>query len=64
MSMIVEGPLKKEGAEVSEVIIRNLNKEALIDSINMLKKEIDKSQIIMLPGDSQQEMSQMDQLNL
>ncbi|MDK0807655.1 phosphoribosylformylglycinamidine synthase [Clostridium perfringens] len=41
---------EKEGAEVSEVIIRNLNKEALIDSINMLKKEIDKSQIIMLPG--------------
>lgn len=41
---------EKEGAEVSEVIIRNLNKEALIYSINMLKKEIDKSQIIMLPG--------------
>ena len=41
---------EKEGAEVHEVIIRNLNKEALIDSINMLKKEIDKSQIIMLPG--------------
>lgn len=41
---------EKEGAEVSEVIIRNLNKEALIDSINMLKKEIDQSQIIMLPG--------------
>ncbi|MCX0378759.1 phosphoribosylformylglycinamidine synthase [Clostridium perfringens] len=41
---------EKEGAEVSEVIIRNLNKEALIDSINMLKKEIDKAQIIMLPG--------------
>ena len=41
---------EKEGAEVHEVIIRNLNKEALIYSINMLKKEIDKSQIIMLPG--------------
>ena len=41
---------EKEGAEVSEVIIRNLNKEALIDSINMLKREIDKAQIIMLPG--------------
>ncbi|EOU1504148.1 phosphoribosylformylglycinamidine synthase [Clostridium perfringens] len=41
---------EKEGAEVHKVIIRNLNKEALIDSINMLKKEIDKSQIIMLPG--------------
>ena len=41
---------EKEGADVSEVISRNLNKEALIDSINMLKKEIDKSQIIMLPG--------------
>ena len=31
---------EKEGAEVSEVIIRNLNKEALIDSINMLKKKL------------------------
>lgn len=41
---------EKEGAEVHEVIIRNLNKEALIDSINMLKKEIDQAQIIMLPG--------------
>lgn len=41
---------EKEGAEVNEVIIRNLNKEALIDSINMLKKEIDQAQIIMLPG--------------
>ncbi|MDK0918648.1 phosphoribosylformylglycinamidine synthase [Clostridium perfringens] len=41
---------EKEDAEVHEVIIRNLNKEALIDSINMLKKEIDQSQIIMLPG--------------
>ncbi|AMN34915.1 phosphoribosylformylglycinamidine synthase [Clostridium perfringens] len=41
---------EKEGADVHEVIIRNLNKEALIDSINMLKKEIDQAQIIMLPG--------------
>ncbi len=41
---------EKEGAEVREVIIRNLNKEALIDSINTLKKEIDQAQIIMLPG--------------
>ncbi|ELC8442204.1 phosphoribosylformylglycinamidine synthase [Clostridium perfringens] len=41
---------EKEGAEVHEVVIRNLNKEALIDSIDMLKKEIDEAQIIMLPG--------------
>ena len=41
---------EKEGADVHEVIIRNLNKEVLIDSINMLKKEIDQAQIIMLPG--------------
>ena len=40
----------KEGAEVSEVLLRNLNKESLLDSIENLKKEIDKSQIIMLPG--------------
>ncbi len=31
---------EKEGADVHEVIIRNLNKEALIDSINMLKKKL------------------------
>ncbi|MDZ5254167.1 phosphoribosylformylglycinamidine synthase [Clostridium sp. LIBA-8841] len=41
---------EKEGAEVHEVVIRNLNKEALIDSIDMLKREIDEAQIIMLPG--------------
>lgn len=41
---------EKEGAEVHEVIIRNLNKDALISSINLLKKEIDEAQIIMLPG--------------
>ena len=41
---------EKEGAEVREVVIRNLNKKALIDSIDMLKKEIDQAQIIMLPG--------------
>ena len=40
----------KEGAEVSEVLLRNLNRESLLDSIENLKKEIDKSQIIMLPG--------------
>ncbi|AOR23137.1 phosphoribosylformylglycinamidine synthase [Clostridium taeniosporum] len=41
---------EKEGAEVSEVIFRNITKEALVDSIERLKSEIDKSQIIMIPG--------------
>ncbi|MGG5460854.1 phosphoribosylformylglycinamidine synthase [Clostridium sp. B9] len=41
---------EKEGAEVREVVIRNLNKEALIESIEILKREIDEAQIIMLPG--------------
>ena len=41
---------RNEGAEVSEVLLRNLNKEALLESIDNLKREIDRSQIIMLPG--------------
>ena len=41
---------RDEGAEVSEVLLRNLNKEALLESIDNLKREIDRSQIIMLPG--------------
>ncbi|WP_297632768.1 phosphoribosylformylglycinamidine synthase [uncultured Clostridium sp.] len=41
---------EKVGGEVKEVILRNYNKEALLDSIEVLKKEIQKSQIIMLPG--------------
>lgn len=41
---------EKEGAEVSEVVFRNITKEALVESINNLKSEIDKSQILMIPG--------------
>ena len=41
---------RKEGAEVVQVLIRNLNKEALIESVNRLEKEIRTAQIIMLPG--------------
>lgn len=40
----------KEGAEVSEVILRNLTKEALVDSIKKLEAEIKTAQIVMLPG--------------
>ncbi|MBD7912325.1 phosphoribosylformylglycinamidine synthase [Clostridium cibarium] len=40
----------KEGAEVSQVILRNLNKEILTESINKLAEEIRTAQIIMLPG--------------
>lgn len=40
----------KEGAEVTQVIIRNLTKESLAESITNLEKEIKSSQIIMLPG--------------
>jgi phosphoribosylformylglycinamidine synthase len=40
----------KEGAEVSQVILRNLNKEILTESINRLAEEIKTAQIIMLPG--------------
>ena len=41
---------EKEGAEVSEVIIRNLTKEMLTESIDLLEKEIRTAQIIMIPG--------------
>lgn len=41
---------RNEGAEVSEVVLRNLNKEVLLESIDTLKREIDRAQIIMLPG--------------
>jgi phosphoribosylformylglycinamidine synthase len=40
----------KEGAEVSQVILRNLNKEILAESIDKLEAEIRTAQIIMLPG--------------
>ena len=41
---------RKEGAEVVQVLIRNLNKEALIESVDRLEKEIRTAQIIMIPG--------------
>lgn len=41
---------RKEGAEVEEVILNNLNKELLHESILKMEETIKKSQIIMLPG--------------
>ena len=41
---------EKAGAEVVTVVLRNLNKEALKDSINQLEKEIKEAQIVMIPG--------------
>ena len=40
----------KEGAEVKQVLIRNLNKETLKKSIDNLEKAIRKAQIVMIPG--------------
>lgn len=41
---------RREGAEVKEVLIRNLNKEMLLESLKELKEAINESQIIMIPG--------------
>ncbi|OOM74257.1 phosphoribosylformylglycinamidine synthase [Clostridium puniceum] len=41
---------EKEGAEVTQVIFRNITKEALNDSIERLASEISKAQILMIPG--------------
>ncbi|GAB6169781.1 phosphoribosylformylglycinamidine synthase [Clostridium carnis] len=41
---------RNEGAEVREVVLRNISKEALNDSIIQMEKTIRESQIIMLPG--------------
>jgi phosphoribosylformylglycinamidine synthase len=41
---------EKEGAEVTQVVFRNITKEALTESIERLAKEISKSQILMIPG--------------
>lgn len=38
------------GAEVTQVVFRNITKEALSESIDRLAKEIDNSQILMIPG--------------
>ena len=41
---------KDEGAEVSELVLNNMNKELLNESILKMEKSIRESQIIMLPG--------------
>lgn len=41
---------RNEGAEVTELVFRNMNKESLIESIDTMEKLIKESQIIMLPG--------------
>lgn len=41
---------EKEGAVVTQVLIRNLTKETLKESIEKLEKEIKTAQIIMIPG--------------
>lgn len=41
---------KKEGAEVTELVFNNMNKESLNESILKMEEIIRKSQIIMLPG--------------
>ena len=41
---------EKAGAEVSTVVLRNLTKEVLVDSIDKLEKEIRSAQIVMIPG--------------
>ena len=41
---------ERAGAEVTQVVFRNITKEALVESIDRLSSEIDKSQILMIPG--------------
>ncbi|GKU25356.1 phosphoribosylformylglycinamidine synthase [Clostridium folliculivorans] len=41
---------EKEGAEVKQLVLKNLTKESLLDSLVQMEKEIKNSQIIMLPG--------------
>lgn len=41
---------EKEGAEVSQVVFRNITKEALNESIARLANEINSAQILMIPG--------------
>lgn len=41
---------QKEGAEVTQVVFRNITKEALKESIERLADEISKAQILMIPG--------------
>jgi phosphoribosylformylglycinamidine synthase len=41
---------EKEGVEVKQLVLKNLTKESLLDSLVQMEKEIRNSQIIMLPG--------------
>lgn len=41
---------EKEGAKVSSLVFRNLTKETLKESLELMKKEISQCQIMMLPG--------------
>lgn len=41
---------EKQGAEVTQVVFRNITKEALNESIDRLAEEINNSQILMIPG--------------
>ena len=45
-----ERQFKKYGAEVTQVLIKNLDNNMLEKSVDELEKEIRKSQIIMIPG--------------
>lgn len=41
---------EREGADVSQVVFRNITKEALNESIDRLANEISSAQILMIPG--------------
>ena len=45
-----ERAFRKVGADVTQVVFRNITKEALVDSIDRLANEISTAQILMIPG--------------
>lgn len=45
-----ERAFRKYGADVKQVLIKNLNSDMLKNSVDQLEKEIRQSQIIMIPG--------------
>lgn len=45
-----ERAFRKAGADVTQVVFRNITKEALVDSIDRLANEISTAQILMIPG--------------
>ncbi len=45
-----ERAFRKAGADVTQVVFRNITKEALLDSIDRLANEISTAQILMIPG--------------